>query len=430
MFRRVMMYSHDSYGLGHFRRNLTIAEHLLSRAPDMMILAVTGSPRSHSFHLPHHFDYVKLPAATKDRRGAYVSRELDLDLPRLVALRSSVLRECAAAFDPELLLVDHAPAGLGGELLPLLEMLRGRAVRVVLGMRDIIDEPRRVRDTWERDGIVALLRDHYDALLWYGDARIFDPILQYGLPPDLARRSFPVGYVVRNGARPDRRPGLDHLKAAGRKVVVVTAGGGGDGNRLLKTYLRALREIAPADGFASFLVTGPLMSRRKREQIRDMAAERPLVEVAEFVEDMPRLYREADLVVSMAGYNSVAEILDSGTPSLLVPRIAPRLEQRVRAEALASWGLVEWLSPDNLSGTTLARAIVALLERGPRPRPACPRLDGLAGTWDALAALAAKESPTMAEAVRLPALRRADAGRSIAAPAARPRLSGVEGGGP
>ncbi|OLC54924.1 MAG: hypothetical protein AUH92_03225 [Acidobacteria bacterium 13_1_40CM_4_69_4] len=407
------MYSHDSYGLGHFRRNLTIAEYLLSRVPGMMILAVTGSPRSHSFHLPHHFDYVKLPAATKDASGNYVSRELDFDLTRLVSLRSSMLKECAAAFEPDFVLVDHTPAGLGGELVPLLEMLRGRNVKVVLGMRDIIDEPRRVREAWRKEGIVELLRAHYHALLLYGDRRVFDPVEQYALPPDLAGRLFVTGYVVRNGSRQERRPGLSHLKLGGRKLVVVTAGGGGDGNRLLKTYLRGLQEIAPAGPLSSFLVTGPLMSRRKREQIRDMAADMPFVDVAEFVEDMPWLCRAADLVVSMAGYNTVTEILDSGTPALIVPRVAPRLEQRIRAEALAARGLVEWLHPDDLSGARLAQKVLALACRGRRSPTNCPRLDGLAGTWEALMAVAAGEGPKAAGACALPASPLRKSGRWI-----------------
>ncbi len=429
MFRRVMMYSHDSYGLGHFRRNLTIAEHLLSRVPGMTVLAVTGSPRCHSFHLPHHFDYVKLPAATKDASGAYVCRELDLDLPRLVSLRSRLLRECADVFEPDLLLVDHAPAGLAGELLPLLRGLRSRSTKVVLGMRDIIDDPRRVREAWERDGILALLREHYDALLLYGDTRVFDPVRQYGLPPEIAERLFVVGYIVRNGGRPERRPGLGRLKRDGRKLVVVTAGGGGDGNRLLKTYLRALRDLAPANDLVSFLVTGPLMSRQKREQIRDMASGLPCVEVTEFVEDMPWLYREADMIVSMAGYNTISEILDSGTPALVVPRVAPRLEQLLRAQALAARGLVHWLPPDGLDATDLARAVVGLLGRGRGPRPACPSLEGLAGTWEALATVAAGGTPKLAAPARLSGARPAEAEPCIGAAGGPGRPSEVGGGG-
>jgi predicted glycosyltransferase len=382
------MYSHDSYGLGHFRRNLTIAEYLISREPRMRILAVTGSPRSHSFRLPHRFDYVKLPAATKDPSGAYVSRELDLDLRRLVSLRSSIVRQCAKVFDPDLVLVDHSPAGLGGELIPLLETLHGGRAKIVLGMRDIIDEPRRVLQAWDRGRIIDLLRRHYHALLLYGDRRIFDPIRQYRLPADLARRLFVTGYIVRADGRQERAALVGDLKPDGRRLVVVTAGGGGDGNRLLKTYLRGLREIGPEAAFASFLVTGPLMSRRKREHIRDMAAELPRTATTEFLEDLPWLYREADLVVSMGGYNTITEILDACVPALIVPRVAPRLEQKIRAEALAALGLVEWLSPDDLSGARLARAVLSLLERARRPRPDCPRLDGLSGTWDALEALA------------------------------------------
>jgi len=387
VFRRILMYSHDSYGLGHFRRSLTIAEYLLARSPEATVLAVTGSPRAHSFRLPHRFDYVKLPSATKDAQGAYCPRELDIEMSRLVTMRAAILRDCAEAFRPDLVLIDHTPLGIGGELRPLLEWSRGRGIRKVLGMRDIIDEPQRVRAAWKRQETLSVLREHYDAVLLYGDRQLFDPVSEYGMPADLACRVFGTGYVVRNGGREQPEALRARLRLAGKKLVVVTTGGGGDGCRLLKTYLRGLSDLGPEPGFASFLVTGPFMSGRKKEQICDMASGLPAVEVVEFLEDLPSLHRAADLVVAMGGYNTVAEIMSARTPALIVPRVKPRLEQWVRARALAERGLVDCMHPDDLRSSVLMRRVQASLQRRVPRLSHYPDMNGLSQTFFALEAI-------------------------------------------
>ncbi|HKB16938.1 MAG TPA: hypothetical protein VKF62_12805, partial [Planctomycetota bacterium] len=66
---RVLLYSHDTYGLGHFRRSLLLARAIAREIPEASILCATGSPRSHSFPLPPRFDYLKLPSITKDPEG-------------------------------------------------------------------------------------------------------------------------------------------------------------------------------------------------------------------------------------------------------------------------------------------------------------------------------------------------------------------------
>ena len=52
-----------------------------------------------------------------------------------------------------MVVVDKTPLGLGRELQPVLEALAARRCRAVLGLRDIEDEPVRVRSRWEREGV-------------------------------------------------------------------------------------------------------------------------------------------------------------------------------------------------------------------------------------------------------------------------------------
>ena len=60
-----MFYCHDSYGLGHLQRTLTLAHYLAGHGLAASQLIVTGSPVAHTFPVPEGADYVKLPSVVK-----------------------------------------------------------------------------------------------------------------------------------------------------------------------------------------------------------------------------------------------------------------------------------------------------------------------------------------------------------------------------
>ena len=55
---RLMVYSHDSFGLGNIRRMLAICNYLLNAIPELSILVISGSPVMHSFRIPQRLDYI------------------------------------------------------------------------------------------------------------------------------------------------------------------------------------------------------------------------------------------------------------------------------------------------------------------------------------------------------------------------------------
>ena len=48
-------------------------------------------------------------------------------------------------------------------------------------------------------------------------------------------------------------------------------------------------------------------------------------------------------VVAMGGYNTFCEILSFDKPAILIPRVAPRREQLIRAKRVAELGLMRML---------------------------------------------------------------------------------------
>jgi predicted glycosyltransferase len=220
-----MFYSPDSYGLGHERRSISLAKAALSRIPGSSALLLTRAPRAHYFEYPPRCEYLRLPSITEDREGQYVCRDLDLSLEKVVKLPSRLIQVAMDSFEARILRVDHSPLGLCGEILPTLRELAGKTARV-LGMRDVIDDPDRVRAAWDKDGTIDVLRECYDRILIYGQREVFDPIREYGIPPDVARKMSFVGYISRNGRK--AIPGVLKARFAPRtgRLVVVTLGGG------------------------------------------------------------------------------------------------------------------------------------------------------------------------------------------------------------
>jgi predicted glycosyltransferase len=265
---------------------------------------------------------------------------------------------------------------MNGELLSTLALIRREIpeMRTILGLRDILDSPENVRSVWRAQDIHALIDQAYDDVLVYGSRSLFDVVENYGIPPHIARRVRYCGHVVEAPAVDDSRHGRDPrvcwspARVQGRPVVLVTAGGGGDGQFLMEAYLRSL-ELLSSPAPYSVIVLGPLMDSCHKASLRSMTAARSDVEVIDHTVNLVPSLQAADLIVAMAGYNTCAEILANRKRAILVPRAAPRAEQRLRAALLDRFGVARCLEPGENLPQRLAATLPAAL-RTPMPSEA------------------------------------------------------------
>jgi predicted glycosyltransferase len=388
----VIFYSHDSYGLGHLRRTLTLARFLPQSEPLRSQLIVTGSPLAHRFPLPPGTDYIKLPSVLKRGVDRYEPRYLRVPFSRLRGVRMDILLSAARHVRPELLIVDNVPCGLKGELVPTLRYLKDQSCRLVLGLRDVIDEPEWVREAWERDGCYELLDEVYDLVLVYGRKDVYDIAAEYGFSPQAEAKTRFVGYLRREPpTRTAEQLRVAHALESDR-LVLVMAGGGGDGYELLRAVVEALQLRGDRDRFDCVLLGGPLMPAEDRRRVLALAAGDGSIRYIDFVDDVASYVAAADVIVSMGGYNSVCELLSAGKAAIVVPRITPRREQLIRAEALSRRGLLRMLHPDLLTGERVLTEIDDLLEQ-PHENVAQMPLDGLPAAAAAIDELLAAESP-------------------------------------
>ena len=362
-----MLYSHDSFGLGHLRRNLNIAEALTQNNQDVEVLIVTGSPCATHFPMPPRVDVVKLPSVTKDSGGHYTPRSLGSAIDFSIEMRRALLMQAFLSFAPRLLIVDHQLLGLRGELIPVLTEARRRGTRTILGIRDVIDSPEVVAREWGSKRARWALGDIYDRVCVYGSPRVFDTRAEYPVPPELAERLEFTGYLSPQPpkSRPSAVPNL-------RNEVLVTMGGGEDGEERVHAYLDAVEnEHLEWD---TSIVLGPLMPARAVRRIKRRSRMLEGITVHRFHSDMPRLIEHSALIVAMAGYNTSTEIVRSGKPVVFLPRTFPRAEQHIRAERLERLGIGKCLV--GASAPELLEAIKSGLRDGRVARVNLP-LDGL-----------------------------------------------------
>jgi predicted glycosyltransferase len=381
--KRILFYSHDSFGLGHFRRSLSIAGYLARRVPNASALMLTGLDSAATFEAPLGVDFVKLPGIAKSGPDQYQSRHLRVSFGRVQRIREQLIHGVARAYNPELFVVDNVPRGVEGELLPTLRYLRRRRphTRIVLTLRDVLDDPTNILPLWRKVGMLGVLEEFYDEIWIAGCRSVFDPVRLYELPARIARKVKFCGYVVR-GVPPQVSADLvRELRLGKGPYVTVSCGGGGDGYAVVDAYVEAGKRLA-ADGVESFVFLGPDMPSSQRRRLKERLL--PLSErihTFDYRPDLVAFLQLSAASLSMAGYNTVCELVSMRKAAVVVPRVQPRVEQLLRAQALADRGLLDIVMPDELSPATLIEALRSAIDRAPthaeRPLPSSIDFGGL-----------------------------------------------------
>ena len=83
---RVLIYSHDTIGLGHLRRSRAIANSLVEKYDDLSVLILSGSPIIGSFDFSNRVDYVRIPGVIKLKDGEYNTLNLAIDIDETISV--------------------------------------------------------------------------------------------------------------------------------------------------------------------------------------------------------------------------------------------------------------------------------------------------------------------------------------------------------
>ncbi len=372
---RILIYSHDSFGLGHLRRCRAIAHALVDRFKGLSILILSGSPIIGSFDFRARVDFVRIPGVIKLHDGEYQSLGLHIDVEQTMEMRAAIIRQTALSFRPDLFLVDKEPLGLKGEVVATLEMLKAMGTTLVLGLRDIMDDPKLLFREWERRKVLPALEHLYDEIWVYGLESFADPLAGVKCPPAVRRKIVYTGYLKRTVPN---LTGTPPVPVGGQPYLLVTVGGGDDGMSVVDWVLRAY-EHDPGIPLAAVVVLGPFMPAAAQRGFRERAERIGRIDVVTFDTHVELLIDGAVGLVSMGGYNTFCEILSLDKRAILVPRVKPRREQLLRAKRAAALGLVRMLDPEgDHDPEVMAAALRGLAEQPlPSERGAAAMLNGL-----------------------------------------------------
>lgn len=356
---RMLIWVQSLLGTGHLRRMLLLAGALARRGHAPVL--VNGGPPS-PWPAPEGVALEQLEplraadagfSAVVDAAGRPASEQT-------WGRRLARLEELTRRVAPDLVVVELFPFGrraFARELLPWLATIRAQhpATVLVSSVRDVlVSKPRPER----YEEMARLARIWFDLVVVHGDPSLVSFGESFPLVRTIQDRLRYTGYLVEPRL-------LQPLPGRARSGVVVSAGGGAVGTRLLEAAVAA-RRLCRARFGPWTLVGGANLPERARIQLERAAGDG--VRLLGHDPDLPLRIAAAQVSVSQAGYNTVAETLAAGTPMVLVPfAAAGEDEQARRAARLAGQAFAEVVPEAQLDPEGLARAIDAAAQR-PRPR--------------------------------------------------------------
>ena len=361
----VLVWVQHLLGSGHLRRALSLAESLAGTG---LATTVASGGLPMPWPAPPGVDLVQLPPmrAADQRIARPVDERGDEPSESLWAFRATLLRRLVDRLQPQVVVTEMYPFGRRAfrhEVLGLLDHAAALPAPplVVCSVRDVLVDKVRA-DRWAEMRDIAVER--YDLVLVHGDPGLFPFARTFPHAAASADRLVHTGFVL---------AALPVPIEAWRGAVVVSAGGGAVGRRLIDTALAA-RPLSRLADRPWLLIGGANMPEEDLRAIRDSLP--PGATLERHRDDLPGLIAAAEVSVSQAGYNTVAEGLAGAARMVLVPFDAGgQDEQRLRAGRLAELGLAALVISDRLDPATLAAAIDETASR-PRPQPSTLSFDG------------------------------------------------------
>jgi len=385
---RVLIYSQDGFGLGHLRRNLNICLQIKRRRPQASCLIIADSPAAPFFKLPSNCDFIKIPTIVKVDTGIWRPDRLPMNYRELLTIRSEIIQNVALSFRPDIFLVDHMPHGALGELARPLQMIKRYCphTKIILGLRDILGAPEVINKQWQNEGAFEATEVYYDGICAYGCADVFDLTTEYQFPAAVAAKTRYCGYVCRESDNTASNGGTlsRFFEKESEPFILVTGGGGSDASYFMDKFIDAARLLSSQVSFNAMISTGPFMHKEQYKLLRQKTRGLPVV-ITRLGQDSIRFLKRADLVISMAGYNTVSEIMHFRKKAIIIPRPGPSAEQIMRCRIMSGRGLFSVVHSRDLAAETFAEFISQkLASRDGMNEAGIPDLKGASNTADLL----------------------------------------------
>lgn len=365
MKKRVMFYCQHLLGIGHLVRSAEIAR---AMAKDFSVLFVAGGEIPKGFRFPDNIETFELiPLKSSTDLSDLLLCDMSWDLEETKAIRRELLLRKFEKFQPEVLITEFFPFGrkqFSFELLPLLSRARAKFPKtmIVSSIRDVLVN--RTNQAEHDDRACRVINEFYDLVLVHGDEKFQSLGDTFSRMNDLKCPVVYTGYVTQ-APKPQTTPTTSLPIADDYQPTIVVSNGSGkcaSGHRLLESTLFAAAMLEEKVPHRFQVFAGPLIEDDAFERMQAIAAGAGNITLQRYTPDLPAYLRRADLSISMAGYNTIMDVLSAGVRSLVYPITGNADdEQLVRAAKLASLGVLAVLCDDQLHPEKLALQIQVAL---------------------------------------------------------------------
>lgn len=349
---RIFYYVQHLLGVGHVFRTMRIVSVLVDRG--FHVDLIYGGERLPNFDAcgaQVHF----LPSlvSSKGDFSTLLANDGQPASDSYKADRRDRLLNILAMSIPDIVVTEAFPFGrrqMHFELLPLMDAAKALPTPPVVfaSVRDILQEgnkPKKDRQT------IEFIRQYFNGVLVHGDPGLIRLDATFPFAEEIADRTFYTGIVT---------PKIDG-PAPEAFDVVVSAGGGLLGRELIASAVEAKPASALKDAKWCIL-TGPYLEASEYTKLERLAG--PDTAFRPFIPDLHRTLATSQLSISLAGYNTVADIMAAGCRAIISPQWNDKeTEQLHRAQLLSQRGLVEMIGHQEKTASALCAAIDRVMDR-------------------------------------------------------------------
>lgn len=362
--KKILFYCQYLAGMGHLVRSTEIIRSLVK---DFEVCLINGGQLIPGFEFPPEARVIHLPAVWEDG-DRLKPVDSSLTIEEVKESRKQKILDVLNKFQPDCIVTECFPFSkhkLKFELKPMLKRAKEKDITIICSLRDLImtqpmSESAKIR---RQEKICRLIDRFYDLVLFHGDANLLRLEDSFPAVNKLDCDLFYTGYVApvveELPPTPEDIIGLNRSESS----IVVSVGGGRHGYPLLEAILSANPILKRSLPHKIHCFAGPFMAEAEFERLKTIAAEQDNVMIRRFTPRLTQYMQQADLSVSLGGYNTIMNILQTKVRSLVLPSLNEHQadEQSIRAQNLAQLGIIGLLQPQDLEPAILAEKIITRL---------------------------------------------------------------------
>jgi predicted glycosyltransferase len=344
------------YGIGHFVRTIELAKGLCNY---FSVSILNGGESVPNFDIPSEINLIPLPAIYKQENVSYLSPvDSTYSIEECFKKRRDIIENSLTNLKPEIIITEHFPFGLlfEDEVVQLISSAKSlnSNVKVVCSVRDIIESASgNIKDNIT----VKLLNKWYDLLLIHGDEKYFHLKNTFSRYNEISIPNYHTGYIVK---RIEQKVKTDNLKP----IILASIAGGRLGKELLNVLIKNHSAVNKKTTHKLILFTGAFAS--SFEELTDEIKKLSYNDIELFAFDRESYlgyFSQADLVISLGGYNSIIESISNQKRLLVYQRefTQGNEEQDLRINLFKEMGVLNVISSKDLNNCNLADSIIQSL---------------------------------------------------------------------